>query len=95
MKKYLANNLHNQSEMLYSSIHALHPAVQDSEGTAMLTTSMNIHDVTKITVEPECVNKTYGARTIRIETETGAIEITLFSKRQEEDDEKRYMQFVM
>jgi hypothetical protein len=34
MKKYLANNLHNQSEMLYSSIHALHPAVQDSEGKA-------------------------------------------------------------
>lgn len=33
MKKYLANNLHKQSEMLYSSIYALHPAVQDSEGT--------------------------------------------------------------
>ncbi len=61
----------------------------------MLTTSMNIHDVTKITIEAERDNETYGARTIRIETETGAIEITLFSKRQEEDDDKRYMQFVI
>jgi DNA/RNA endonuclease YhcR with UshA esterase domain len=67
----------------------------------MLTSSMNnhgvvkIHGVIKITVEAECDNKTYGSRTICIETETGTIEITLFSKRQEEDDDKPYMPFVI
>jgi DNA/RNA endonuclease YhcR with UshA esterase domain len=61
----------------------------------MLTSSMNIHGVIKITVEAERDNKIYGARTICIETETGTIEITLFSKRQEEDDDKPYMPFVI
>jgi hypothetical protein len=32
IKKYFTTLAHKQTEMLYSSIHALHPAAQDSEG---------------------------------------------------------------
>lgn len=64
----------------------------------MLSTTINVHKVTRVTVKAESETKTsdysYATRTIIIETDEAAIEVTLFSKHKQDDDTP-YIDFVI
>lgn len=61
-----------------------------------LSASMNVHGVKRLTLEPERENKNamdaYATRTLVIETDQGSIEITLFSRHKDLDDDTPYME---
>jgi len=65
----------------------------------MLLTTLNVHKVIGVTVMAESETKTadysYAVRTIVIETEQGSIEVTLFSKYKQQDDDTPYINFVI
>lgn len=65
----------------------------------MLSTTINVHKVTRVTVKAESETKTsdysYATRTIIIETDEATIEVTLFSKHKQQDDDTPYINFVV
>lgn len=65
----------------------------------MLSTTINVHKVNRVTVKAESETKTsdysYATRTIVIETNEGTIEITLFSQQKKQDDDTPYIDFVI
>lgn len=60
-----------------------------------LSSSLNVHNVKRVTIEAEREYKgaveSYATRTITIETDHGQIEIILFSCYKQVDDEGPYM----
>ncbi len=65
----------------------------------MLSTTINVHKVTRVTVKAESETKTsdysYATRSIVIETDEATIEVTLFSKQKQQDDDTPYIDFAI
>lgn len=64
-----------------------------------LSTSMSIHGVKRIEIEPERENRSaqdvYTTRTIIIETDQGTVEISLFSRHQPFADDQPCMEIII
>lgn len=64
-----------------------------------LSTSINIHSVKRITIEPERENRSaldiYTTRTIIVETDRGTIEISLFSSHRGLGDDQPCMETIV